>query len=619
MTQLAEAPTAEALSPDALARRLRDGGDWREIAREARRRLAARPDSASLVRLLSEALQAGGDHPALATLLEPLMRRGVSDRLLQFRYAAAKAALGDHALAVKLYRRLARQQPGQVEYWLNLGVSLKALGRTDEAIAAYREALALKPDLPEAHNNLGLGLQQKGDNEAAVAALQEALRLKPGYARAAANLAQSLLKLERLAEAEAAARQAIESEPRMADGYVNLGLILMAQNRQEETVEVFERVVALQPDDARSLSNLGVALKECGRLEEALQRQSTAQALAPDDPTPLWNEAHVRLLLGDFALGWERYEARWGTGDFKASLRPFKEPYWRGEPLKHRPVLIHVEQGVGDTVQFCRYLRLLAEGHPTAEIVCEVQASTIGLLRRSFADLPRLTFVPHANKSGVNLPPFELHLPLAGLPRLFGTRLETIPGETPYLAAAAPRRYRREGDSLVVGLSWKSVGTTGRKRSLPLERLAVLLARPGVRLVDLQYGDTAEERAALERERAIALVHDDEVDPRSDLAAFADQVAGCDLVVSIDNTTVHVAGALGVPCWVLLPYIPDFRWMLQREDSPWYPTLKLYRPPALNDWDGLLAKLEADFATLVAGDRSVLAPKRWEGPPALSP
>src|SRR5690606_13631357 len=152
--------------------------------------------------------------------------------------------------------------------------------------------------------------------------------------------------------------------------------------------------------------------------------------------------------------------------------------------------------------------------------------------------------VPHVNKQSVNLPPFDLHAPLVALPRLLGTRLETIPAAVPYLQAPAPRTYRRAGDTLVVGLSWKSIDTTGRKRSLPLARLAGLLARPGVRLVDLQYGDTAAERAALECAQGIALLHDDEVDPRADLAAFAEQVAGCDLVVSIDNTTVHVAGAL---------------------------------------------------------------------------
>ncbi len=612
---MAPSPAPESL--DELAQRLRDGG-WQEAAAGARRLLARDPQSAPALRLLSEALLQGGDHGALVAALEPYVRSGLKETLLLFRYAAGRAALGDHRIAVRLYRRIVEKQPDHVEAWLNLGVSLKALGQAGASIAAYRRALQLQPTLPQAHNNLGLALQQQGDHRGAVAALEEALRLKPDYARAYANLAQSLLRLDRIAEAEAAGRRATELAPDLADGYINLGMVLMAQNRQEETVAVFRRVVALQPDDPKSLSNLGVALKECGLIEEALVCQMNAQALAPDDPTPRWNEAHIRLLLGDFALGWERYESRWGTGDFKSSLRPFKEPFWQGEPIGHRAILIHVEQGVGDTVQFCRYLPLLAAQHPTAEIVLEVQASTVALLGRSFAALPRLLVLPHVNKIGINLTPRDLQLPLIGLPRLLGTQLQSIPGDTPYLTAASPRRYRRPEDSLVVGLSWKSIGATGRKRSLPLERLAGLLAGPGVRLVDLQYGDTAEERAALERTRGIVLQHDEAVDARADLDAFADQVAGCDLVVSIDNTTVHVAGALGVPCWVLLPFIPDFRWMLQREDSPWYPTLKLYRPPALNAWEALLERLQDDFAALLAGDRGRLAPRRWEGPPALA-
>ncbi len=601
------------------AQRLLRERDWQGAARLADKLWRQQPNSAPALRLLCEALQTGNRNAQVCELLEPLIRQGLKDARLLFRYAASRAATGDQKLAARFYKRVVDLEPSYVEAWLNLGVCLKNVGQAADAVVAYRKAIALKPDLPEAHNNLGLALQQAGDHEAAIAALTEAVRLRPGYARAHANLAQSLLKLDRIPEAEAHCRTAIAAEPQQVDGYINLGLVLLAQNRQHETAEVFRQVLRLQPDDPKALSNLGVALKEIGAIDEAVEMQIRAQAVSPDDPTPPWNEPHVRLLTGDLAVGWERYERRWGTGDFKTSVRPFKAPLWRGEGVGNRALLVHLEQGVGDTVQFCRSLPILAERFPGAELTLEVQLSLLGLIRHSFRRWPRILVLPHANIAGVNLPPFELQLPLATLPRAFGTRLDTIPAMPSYIEPPRIRDYRQPGDQLVIGLSWKSVGATGRKRSLALERLARLLARPGVRLVDLQYGDTQGERAALERDHGIALVHDATVDAKADLGAFAEQVKGCDLVVSIDNTTVHIAGALGVPCWVLLPYVPDWRWLLRREDSPWYPSLKLYRPPALHAWDPLLERLGDDLAAVLAGDHTRLQPQRWDGPPALSP
>lgn len=612
-TVLEAAPTLED------AQRLLREGDWQGAARLAEKLWRAQPNQAPPLRLLCEALQSVGRHAEVIKLLEPLIRQGLKDARLLFRYAAARASTGDQRGAARFYKRVVDQEPAYVEAWLNLGVCLKGIGQAGDAAIAYRRAIALKPELPEAHNNLGLALQQTGDHLGAIEALDEAVRLRPGYGRALANKAQSLLKLDRVPEAEAACRAAIAAEPQQVDGYINLGLVLLAQNRQQETVEVFRKVLELQPDDAKALSNLGVALKETGAIDEAMAMQIRAQAVAPEDATPPWNESHVRLLIGDMAVGWERYERRWGTGDFKTSIRPFKAPFWRGEGLGNRALLVHLEQGVGDTVQFCRYLPLLSERYPGAELTLEVQPSLLDLVRHSFRHWPRILVLPHVNIAGVNLPPYDLQLPLASLPRACGTRIETVPARVPYIEPRRTRDYRQPGDCFVIGLSWKSVGATGRKRSLSLERLARLLARPGVRLLDLQYGDTAEERRALAERHGIEVTHDETVDAKADLGAFAEQVQGCDLVVSIDNTTVHIAGALDVPCWVMLPYVPDWRWLLRREDTPWYPSLKLYRPPALHAWDPLLERLGDDLAAVLSGDHTRLKPQRWEGPPALVP
>ena len=603
----------------ALIQQLRDTKDWRSVAEGARGILQRHPNDARAMRLLSECLLMGNHAKELIDLLEPLVRKGLKDTTLLFRYAAARSATGDTRGAAHFYRKVTELQPEYVEAWLNLGVALKTSGRTKDAVAAYRQAITLRPEMPEAHNNLGLALQQMGEQENALAALRRAVELRPQYPRAYANMSQSLLKLDRIPEAEEACRKAIEMDPAMVDGHLNLGLVLMAQNRQHETAEIFRAVARLQPDDSKSLSNLGVAEKEVGNIERAFELQRSANAVDLDEPTPLWNEAHVRMLAGDFAVGWERYEARWGTGDFKTSIRPWNVPVWQGEPIGNRALLLHVEQGVGDTAQFCRYVPQICADNPGAEVIVEVQRSMQKLLQHSFRRIPRLLVLHHNEIAGHNLPPFDLHLPMASLPRVCGTRCDAVPEAAGYFEAPKPRSYRQPGDKLVVGISWKSVGSTGRKRSLTLERMARIVAKPGVRLVDLQYGDTKEERQQLLDQTGVALHHDDDVDAKASLADFADQVAGCDLVVSIDNTTVHIAGALGVPCWVLLPWLPDWRWMLKREDTPWYDSLKLYRPPEMNAWEPMLRRLEDDYDALLAGDESRLAPKRWEGPPSLVP
>jgi len=605
----------------ALAKQLREGKDWPGVADVCRTLLREHPNDARVLRLLSEALLTGGRTQELSDLLEPIVRKGLKDPTLLFRFAATRSALGDTRSAAHYYRQVTELQRDYVEAWLNLGVSLKSLGRVKDSVAAYREAIALRPEMPEAHNNLGLALQQLGEQEEAMAAIRRAIELRPKYPRAYANLSQSLLKLDRIPEAEECCRKAIELDPAMVDGYLNLGLVLMAQNRQEETAEVFRKVARMQPDDTKSLSNLGVAEKEIGAIHRACDLQRLANAIDLEEPTPLWNDAHVRMLAGDFAVGWERYESRWGTGDFKTSIRPWVEttPIWKGEPIGNRALLLHVEQGVGDTTQFCRYIPQICADNPGAEVIVEVQRSVLKLLQNSFSGIPRLFFLAHNEIAGQNLPPFDLHLPMASLPRVSGTRFDSVPCAAGYLKAPKPRRYRQDGDALVVGISWKSIGSTGRKRSLTIERMCRMLAKPGVRLIDLQYGDTKEERQQLLEQHGIALHHDDDVDAKASLADFSDQVAGCDLVVSIDNTTVHIAGALGVPCWVVLPWLPDWRWMLRREDTPWYDSLKLYRPPAIHAWEPMLERLEADFDAVLAGDRSRVAPQRWEGPPALEP
>jgi len=592
--------------------------NWRQTVAQAQQRLQSNPGDPDAGRMLCAALIKGGRHRQVAKAAGPFVRRKDCDPQILFHFAVAADACGDKPAALVAYRRCVKAKPEWVEAWLNLSAVAKAQNLSDEAIKAAEKGIELKPEMPEGHNNLGQALMQKNRYEEALAAYDRAIELRPAYARAHANRAQCLLKLDRPDEAEGACQAAIEANPTGKEGYTNMAVVLLAQGKVRQAMDNCAKLGELYPDEPEVLSNWGVALKESGFVEQALNRQAQAQAIAPTNATPKWNEAHARLLIGDYAVGLERYESRWGTPEFKASLRPFRENFWNGEALGNAILLVHLEQGVGDTVQFCRYVPMVAEKHPKAEIVIEVQPSLKDLLKHSFRHWPRVLVRPHASIAGINLPPFDKHVPMGHLMRLFNTRLDIIPAKRAYLEPRNPRSYKREGDELVIGVSWKSKGTTGRKRSVTLERLATLCAKPGVRLVDLQYGDTEEERKALTEKSGIEVFHDD-VDPIADLGAFAEQVAGCDLVISIDNTTVHIAGAIGTPAWVILPHVPDWRWMLRREDTPWYPSLRLFRVREAEDWETPLAQVDEALTRLLAGDESQLVAPAWSGPPALSP
>ncbi len=591
---------------------------WQENLAIAKARLQENPNDMDAGRMMCAALNKAGRYREVAQAAKPFVKREDCNPHILFHFAVAADACNDKGAAVIAYRRCIKAKPDWAEAWLNLSAVAKSQNLLDEAVKAAEKGIAIKPEMPEGYNNLGQALAQKNKHEEALKAYDKAVELRPDYSRAHANRAQALLKLERPEEAEEAARKAIEVNPLGKEGYTNLAVVLLARGRVRAAMDNCAELAKIYPDEPEVLSNWGVALKESGFVEEALNRQAQAQAVAPNNPTPKWNEAHARLLIGDYAVGLERYESRWGTPEFKASLRPFTVPYWNGEKIGNKILLIHLEQGVGDTVQFCRYVPMVSERHPSAEIVIEVQPSLKEWLQHSFRHWPRILVRPHASIAGINLPPFDKHVPMGHLLRLFNTRVDSIPHRKAYLEAKSPRVYKRPEDDFVIGISWKSKGTTGRKRSLTLERLAKLCYRPGVRLIDLQYGDTEEERKELTEKTGIEIFHDD-VDPVADLGAFADQVAGCDLVVSIDNTTVHVAGAIGVPAWVILPHVPDWRWLLQREDTPWYDSLRLFRVREAENWETPISQLEKALNAYLDGDQSQLKPPAWEGPPALKP
>jgi Flp pilus assembly protein TadD len=536
-------------------------------------------------------------------------------------------ALGRPTEAVAAYRRALALRPEQAEWWSNLGNALAAMRQPDAAEAAYRRAVELSPAAPRAHALLGHALRQGGRPAEAEAAFRTQLALRPDDPDAGINLAAALGDQDRPAEAAALLPAVLAQAPERPEAHLNLGTALRQLGRLEEAAECCERAVALAPDNPDAWSGLGSVQRERGRLDaaEAAQRRAVAlrpaapraynelsivladqlrlhealavldlaRALAPEDAEVRHHRAFVLLLLGRLAEGWDEYEVRFDTRQGRPDRRGFAQPVWCGERLAGRTILLHAEQGFGDTLQFCRYAtRVAAAG---GRVVLEVQPPLRPLLE-GFPGVAQLV------SRGEALPDFDLHCPLLSLPRAFGTTLENIPADGPYLAPpeAALARWREllpPGEGRRAGVVWAGNPrhVNDRRRSLPFAALAPLWAVPGWSWVSLQVGPRAADLAAAPAGRLRDLA--------PELHSFADTAAALcqlDVVVTADTAVAHLAGALGRPALVLLPYAPDWRWLGRGARSPWYPSLTLCRQNSARSWDPVIDAVAASLNSLPA-------------------
>jgi tetratricopeptide (TPR) repeat protein len=518
-------------------------------------------------------------------------------------------------MAERMIRRAIAVDGSQAFYHSNLGNALIALGKVEESVACFERAFELRPDLAEISYNLANTLQKVGRLEEAADFYRRALEIEPDRAETLCNLGNALNKLERLDEAELCFRRALDLKPDYAEALSNLGVAVMALERVDEAIGCFERALALKPDCAEALNNLGNAFWKQGKLDSALACSERALALRPNYVEAHYNrgvvhydggeleaaaasferalalrpdyaDAHMdlsftQLVRGDFANGWRNYEWRF---EQKARPRIFPQPLWRGQPLHGARILLHAEQGLGDSLQFLRFVPMVQAAG--GEVVLDIPAR----LRRIAELLPGLAALVD---TGAPLPPFDWHCPLMSLPLAFDIAAETIPCRVPYLSV--PEDARRTAASL----SWPSAGLRvglvwggnpehrkDRIRSLPLALLEPLFAVPGARFFSLQMGAPAAQLATVQAKIA------DLGAVTGDMADTAAQIAQLDLIVAVDTSIVHLAGALAKPVWVLLSAVPDWRWLLHRNDSPWYPTARLFRQPKLGDWASVVAEVQ---------------------------
>ena len=513
------------------------------------------------------------------------------------RRAFAQGELHD---AERLYNAVLVHQPQSFDALHGLGEIHYRRGRFDTALVLFQEALKADLGRAEGFASLGLVFYSLRQFERALTSFDEGLRLSPDDAVLRNSRGVVLLELGRTRQALDDFESALAADPNYLDALGNRANTLFKLNRPVEALEIYDRVLKLQPQNAQLWTNRAIALRRLERPHEALMSAQRALAAKPDFAPAGFVEGSVRLYLGDFAAGWQGYEWRWG-GACGPHQRNLAAPRWLGKAsLDGKTILLHAEQGFGDTLQFVRYAPMLAERG--ARVILEVQPQ----LARLLSGLPGVAAVLPRKAP---LPPLDCHCPLASLPLALGTTLETIPASVPYIAppddAAALWRARLPQERALVGLAWSGerAHDNDLNRSMRFATLKPLLDTPDVQFVSLQH-DVREEDTPLLRQYPQVLQIGQEF---TDFADTAAAIAGLDAVIAVDTAVAHLAGAMGKPLFVLLPFAADFRWLRERIDSPWYPSARLFRQRQFGDWADAIAALRQDLAATFHADARKLS------------
>lgn len=529
--------------------------------------------------------------------------------------ASALRELGRQEDALAGYDRALQLQASFAVAHLGRGNVLRDLRRFDEALDSYAQALRLSPGLPEVHLSRGLLLLSMRRPAEALQCFNAALTLRQDYPEAYLNRGSALLELMRPLEALESYDKALLARPAFPLGHMNRGSALLELGRSEDAIRSYDKAIALKVDYAEAYSNRGLAFVRAEQVDSAIADYNQAVEIQPNYAEAHLNRSFARLLGGDYKNGWVDYEWRRKVAQrgycvhSEREDRDFRNPLWLGdESLTGRTILLHSEQGLGDTIQFCRYVKMVSDSG--AEVILEVDNALARLLA-SMDGVAQLVV------RGKSLPPFDYHCPLMSLPLVFKTTLSTVPAQIPYLHASSEavvywKKMLGDASALKIGLVWSGglspghpeLWSVNRRRNIPLATLARLNIPCNLEFYSLQKGQLAEA----ELSEAISNQWEgpkiqDFTSLLHDFADTAALIANLDLVISVDTSVAHLAGALGKPVWILNRFDTCWRWLLHRADSPWYPTAKLYRQPTAGDWDSVVHRVAADLAALARPSR----------------
>ncbi len=505
-----------------------------------------------------------------------------------------KAQLGRLGEAHRLLSAAVKINPRAPGGWTNLGHVLHTLKRDQEALECFDKARALAPDDIDVLNQHANALLSLGRAEAALSEFRQVLARMPNHVEARLGSGVAQAGLGQAEDAVAEFDRALSIVPGHPVAQYNRGIALFDLGRYADAVEAHDSALKATPEHAGAWLNRGRALAALNRLDEAVDSYGKVSALRKDDADANFNEALALLTLGDYRRGFEKYEWRWRRSGMPAQRRSHGRPLWLGEyPLTRKTVLIHAEQGLGDTIQFARYVPLVAESG--ANVVLEVQNELTALMRR-------LQGAPTVIARGEAPPPFDVYCPLGSLPLAFKTEPETVPARVPYLTADEAVLSTWSGrlgalDRPRIAIAWSGNvnHVNDRNRSIAFALLAPLFS-VAARFVSVQRDVRDADAAALAGESRLTHVGG-ELESFNDTAAV---IALADLVICVDTAVAHLAGAMGRPVWVLLPFAPDWRWTLTGETTPWYPTARLFRQASLGDWDSVIARVGAELAGFIS-------------------
>jgi tetratricopeptide (TPR) repeat protein len=510
---------------------------------------------------------------------------------------------GLYTEAFNALERAVQLRPDDIGLWIQHGNTLLKLGRRSECLTSYQHALKLDPAHEGTAYVCGCVLHDLGRTEEALDYFNRCNELSPNQAKVLERRGLALLDLKRYDDALADFRLAHRLNPINPDSCNNAGTCLHLLSREEEALPWFDKAIALRPDFITALVNKALSLTQVQRLDEAFASFHQAKTLDPSNADTNFHLALLNLLTGNLESGWIGREARWRMQALTGSYPQFTQPAWRPDlDVQGKTILVLEDEGLGDTIQFARYLPMLAERG--ARVVLRVGDPLHPLL----SHLPSIAGC--SPKSVQPLPAFDFHYPICSLPLAFGTRLDTIPAETPYLPAPSEGRVQawedrlehhlgqREG--LRVGLVWSGRPThvNDHNRSIPLRILSRIMD-VDVTFVSLQKDPRPADTAVLQQTGIVDL------SPYlTDFAETAALVSCLDLVISVDTSVAHLAGALGRPTWILLPYTPDYRWLLDRDDSPWYPSVRLFRQDETRDYISVIDRVRNELAAMISTEKS---------------